>query len=292
MVASRYEEDLRDLAISLCPDLERVLHHDSAISRSTWSPSGETGKSLELLTLCGLVRAFRDKGAAVEFPGVYFANPDLFFLRNTLPRHHDAQAGHGSAHFKEIGLKDRFIAALTPKAVVRLLDGSDLMILREGYPVHLIDWISRGSPEYLDRPDIILAHGSISMNSSHSDELEFSLIDGKERRRGRLRIKNDISIPIVSYDTEGDDQLRVGLFVECSVGKARQAATNQLDRYLELFSSKKAPISVLVNGRGKTYGDYNIEIAVSPTQPIGDIEGKLLQGLNMSLDLLSSSKGT
>ena len=292
MVAYRYEEVMRNLAVSLCPDLKHILLHDSALSRSTWAPSVETGKALELLTLCGLVRVLRDEGASISFPEVYFDNPDLFFLRNTLPRHHDAQAGHGSAYFGEVSLKDRFVAALTPKAVVCLRDGSEFMLLREGYPLHLIDCNTRGRAEYLDRPDIILANGSISVILSQPGELDFSFVDSTRKRSGKLRIKNDINIPLISYESEGEEDLRVGLFVECSVNKVRKIANDQRDRYTHLFSPNGSPVSVLVNGSGKVFGDYSIEIAVSPRQTIEEIEKSLLRGLRESLDLLSNSKGT
>lgn len=253
---------VRDVSIQICPDLATVISHDSPITASTWTAGIETGKSVEVLALCALVAAFRSSGHEVSFPRLYTANPDLFYLRNEIPRHHGAQAGHDAVIATKLPLFDRFLAALTPKAMAKTKDGRCFLIYREGHPFHLMRALIKNGVEYLDRPDLLIAEGKLDLDVQNSRELPFVYKHPTGCLQGSLRIKNDIKMPLISLESSGSPDISINGIIECSVGKGRERAEDQLGKYLQLCSGPARPISALINGRKKSCPAYDHEIYI------------------------------
>lgn len=271
---------IRELAARICPDIAFVISHNSAITASTWNSSVQTGKAVELLALCALVAEMRSAGHIVTFPTVYVNKPDLFYLRNIIPRHHGSQAGHAAANGESLPLLDRFIAALTPKAMARTARGRCFLIYREGHPVHFISSVISGGLEYLDRPDLLIAEGEIELKVKNATELEFIYEHPYGDARGSLRIRNDIKIPLVSFTATGSSVIPINGIIECSVGKGRDKAEEQLNRYLNICTSPIRPTSMLINGRKKSGSVYDYEVFIDLTmEDAGDLFRLMSVGL-------------
>lgn len=253
---------IRDACNHVCPDISDLISHDSDISASTWQLGIETGKAVEFLTFCSLINAFRSSDAEVKFSDLFAKNPDLFYVRNAIPRHHGAQAGHDSTLFAEIPLIQKFVAALTPKAEVKTSNNRNFMIFREGHPFHFINNYAKGGPDYLDRPDFVISEGEMSLDYPNPTELSFTYIFPSGKFRGALRVKNDIKVPLISFESSGSNLIPINGIIECSVGKGRERAEEQLVRYSEIFSSEINPISALVNGRRKSCPEYDYEALI------------------------------
>ncbi len=254
--------NLKDLALSLCPELLDIISANSTISNSTWASSLETGKAIEFVTVCALAHSIRTiYKTDIIIPEIYKVHPELFYLRNVIPRHHGAQPGH-SAAINSIPLKDRFAAALTPRLSFQI-DGTRYGIYREGFPIHLISHVHSGGKEYLDRPDILIVEGDIKIHFPSSSELAFTFTGEKGRAVGALRIKNDAFIPLISFERETPELISVKGLVECSLGKEKTKARNQISKYLSLFLSKddKKISTMMVNG--KTQIDDGCDFTVS-----------------------------
>jgi len=257
MPESMYLNKLRELCAVTAPNLRAIIEHDSPVSASTWKAQGETGKAVELYSLCGFAAALSNLNKKVRIPEIYYEKPDLFYLRNVLHRHHGAQAGH-SAAINDIPLIDRFTAALTPKLTYEN-GGLSYEVFREGFPIHLIEHVHKGKPEYLDRPDIIICEGTSTHSLLSSEKMEFSYDCQHGKCHGVLRIKNDSNIPIISYETTLTANIPVVGIIECSVGKGDVRAEEQLKRYLSIFSPEKIPLSLLINGKRKKCAAYSYE---------------------------------
>jgi hypothetical protein len=252
-----YLDKLRELCVEIAPNLKAIIEHDSAVTASTWNASGETGKAVEFFSLCCLMAALSDIGRKVYTPDIYQQKPDLFYLRNILHRHYGAQAGH-AASINSISLIDRFSAALTPKVMFEN-GGLTYGIFREGMPVHLVEHLHKGKPEYLDRPDLIVCEGTLTHNLLSAEKIEFKYECQYGVCHGVLRIKNDPNIPIISYETTLTENIPVIGIIECSVSKGDVMAEEQLQRYISIFSTDNVPISLLINGRRKKCPAYNFE---------------------------------
>lgn len=252
-----YLDKLRALCISIAPNLRAIIEHDSLVTASTWEAVGETGKAVELYSLCSLSSALSDIGIATIVPDIYNEKPDLFYLRNILHRHHGAQAGHAAA-INSIPLIDRFVAALTPKLVFEN-NALQYGVYREGMPVHLIEHLNQGNAEYLDRPDVIISEGTSACNLLSAEKMEFSYECHNGKCSGLLRIKNDSSLPIISYDTTLKENIPVTGIIECSVSKSDVRAEEQLQRYLSIFGNSPTPVSLIINGRQKKCPAYDFE---------------------------------
>lgn len=272
------------MALAFCPDLESILMHDSEVTASTWLVGVETGKSVELLSLCALVASLRRAGCRVTFPTLFQEKPDLFYLRNVIPRHHGAQAGHDVAVFDRIPLADRFVGALTPKAIVHHPGGRQFLIFREGHPVHLISWVASGKSEYLDRPDILIAEGSLHLQLVDDTILDFRFARPAGTCEGKLRVKNDINLPLISLNMSRESGVPVTAILECSVGKGKVTAEEQLARYVGLFGLPVPPMTVLINGKKKACPAYDFEIQIDIAE--GSDEG-LFNQLSTGLDQLA-----
>jgi hypothetical protein len=253
---------LRDVALRFCPDLEAILFHDSEVTASTWRAGIETGKAIELVSLCSLVSSLRSFGCYVAIPPVFRNNPDLFYLRNVIPRHHGAQAGHDHYSLGNLTLADRFIGAMTPKAVFRHPNGRKFSIFREGHPIHSIRWAYVGKEEYLDRPDIVVSEGCLTSKLSGLNVLQFEYVNSTGVCNGELRIKNDINLPLICLTFSQTFDLPVAALIECSVGKGRDVAREQLSRYMAIFDAPERPVSTLINGRKKACPEFDVDVHV------------------------------
>lgn len=260
---------LRSLAKSLYAESSEIIAHDSEVTRSTWSAKVETGKAVEILSLCFLAASAIRLGEKVSIPEIFINKPDLFYLRNVLPRHHGAQPGHEGV-IGDISLQDRFVAALTPRLVIKT-EESSFGVYREGFPVHLIQTLKEGGMEYLDRPDILVVEGIVDVHDWTKGEVGFSYACSVGGCDGVLRVKNDINLPLKSYRERFRSGIPTTGIIECSVGKGRERAEEQLERYLELFSSDNPPVTLLVNGKNRHCLAYDIESHINLNSD--DIEG-------------------
>lgn len=266
MLENNLLNELREVSLHFCPTLKDILYHDSPISISTWKADIETGKAVEVAALCATISSFQKIGYNLSVPAVYSNNPDLFYLRNVIPRHHDAQAGHDAAFISQVPLQDRFIASLTPKAMLKNNAGSVFSIFREGHAVHKLSQLLKTNNEYLDRPDIVISQGEMVLASVTNTEIEFKYIQGIGDISGRLRIKNDNRIPLVSYEPETGGDVLINGIIECSVGKGRSHAVKQINRYKTLFASLITPTTALVNGQMYQGNHIEHEIFIDLTE--------------------------
>jgi len=275
-------EELRDLAIKLCPDLRNIICHESKLTVSTWKAGVETGKAIEFLAMCSLIASMRKVGVPVTIPDLFFKNPDLYYLRNVLPRHHGAQAGHEAAA-RSIPLIERFIAALTPKAIVNI-KGVAGAFYREGFPVHLIEFLKAKQTDYQERPDILGVEGSLDTSITNEFELEFLYRSTYGSCSGALRIKNDFYIPLIQYESSLDGTIPTIAIVECSVGKHAVKANEQIAKYVSLFKgSYKQLYTVLINGQKPPAGGFDIEAHID----LSADGNELLIALERATDKLS-----
>ena len=111
---------LRASLIEFFPEFSNILQVQSSVSDSSWQASLSTGKLLELSSLLFVCQSFKELGATISIPELYLDKPELFYLRNEMPLHHSAQAGHSASLYSEIELIDRFIAALLQKYLFTL----------------------------------------------------------------------------------------------------------------------------------------------------------------------------
>jgi len=259
----------RNAAAILCPELRPIILHQSGVSKSTWETGVETGKSVEFLSVCGLIAAAKVLGFEVTFPDIYSHNPDLFYFRNVIPRHHGAQAGHDAVVFDSIPLEERFKAAMSPKAILHHPSGKQYLVYREGLPIHLISVIANKGGHYLDRPDVVVLEGSMEIRSAKSGIIEFEFESPSGGMSGSLRVKNDVNVPLKNLSMNLEGEIGISSIIECSVGKGRVKAEEQLERYLQLFKGAKNGFNVLVNGQQKKCPafDHEIVLDISSTIP-------------------------
>lgn len=253
---------IRELSSKLCPDLSDVIWHESEVTLSTWGQGLETGKAVEFLSLCSLINAFRHGGQEVNIPDLYKSHPDLFYIRNIIPRHHGAQAGHDAANGELLPLSLRFLGALTPRAVIQQSDGCPLLIFREGHPIHFINYAKQYNIYYLERPDLLISKASVDVELLNDSEVSFSYRYQTGLTSGKLRIANHAKLPLISLSHTGELDIPISGIVECSVGKGKDRASEQLDAYRSLCKAPPIPKSVLVNGRNKRCKEYDFEIFI------------------------------
>ncbi len=284
MVDSVSPSSIRELCQRLCPELIAILSHNSSVSASSWEAELRTGKAVEILSLCALALAFKLNGGRLIVPRAIGSTPELFFLRNVVPRHHNALAGHRDAHAGSVPLSQRFLAALTPKFAVDI-EGSTLSVFREGSPIHQILYATRQGSYYLDRPDLVVIDGNLEATVVDDVFVDFSFSGSSLECSGRFRVRNDAVFPLVYLRTEGAADRHALALVECSVGKSVTMATAQLRNYRALFAGENPLISMLVSGK-KTNGhafDFSAEIDLDGS--ISSVEATL----NRSFDKLAKS---
>ena len=278
---------IRELSWKLCPDLSDVIWHESEVTLSTWGQGLETGKAVEFLSLCSLINAYRHEGQEVNIPELYKSHPDLFYIRNIIPRHHGAQAGHDAANGDSLPLRLRFIGALTPRAVVQQSDGYPLLIFREGNPIHFINYAKQYNIYYLERPDLLISKALIKVEPLTDSEISFSYKCQSGFTSGKLRVVNHAKLPLISLDHIGELDIPISGIVECSVGKGKDRAGEQLDAYRTLCKALPKPKSVLVNGRNNSCREYDIEIFIDlALEDASKIERAIIAGMiNFSREL-------
>ncbi len=282
---------IRELSSKLCPDLSDVIWHESEVTLSTWGQGLETGKAVEFLSLCSLINAYRYEGQEVSIPDLYKNHPDLFYIRNIIPRHHGAQAGHDATNGDSLPLRLRFLGALTPRAIVKQSDGCPLLIFREGHPIHFINYAKQYNIYYLERPDLLISKASIEIELLNDSEISFSYRYQSGFTSGKLRIVNHAKLPLISLNHTGELDIPISGIVECSVGKGKDRASEQLDAYRTLCKVPPKPKSVLVNGRNKSYREYDIEIFIDlALEDTSKIERAIVDGMiNFSRELSGRS---
>ncbi|WP_214680087.1 hypothetical protein, partial [Escherichia coli] len=73
-----------------------------------------------------------------------------------------AQAGHSNSIRDNIPLNLKFLASLTPKAILKSPDNRTFLLFSEGHPIHLIDYSTKNRGQfYFERPDIVLCEAQI-----------------------------------------------------------------------------------------------------------------------------------
>lgn len=283
---------IRKLCSSLCPELDEITWHESRITASTWKSGLETGKAVEYLALCALIRAYNDASHITTYPPLYAAHPDLFYLRNVIPRPHGAQAGHDSHEADSVPLALRFLAAFVPKVIFRQPSGGDsLLLFREGHPVHFINHFVQTGQQYLERPDLIIAEGQVESElNSDQKKLSFSYAFGPNRTVGVLRIMNHAEPPLIQLDHVGMKDIPIAGFVECSVGKQSRQAATQLTTYSKLCKSSTKPVTALVNGRRSSNVGYDVQITLDlSNEGQQDLESSILRGTKVFCNELRRS---
>ncbi|MDO2438439.1 hypothetical protein Q2T43_19730 [Aeromonas veronii] len=271
---------IRELSSKLCPDLSDIIWHESEVTLSTWGQGLETGKAVEFLSLCSLINAYQHEGQEVDIPELYNNHPDLFYIRNIIPRQYGAQAGHEAANGDALPLRLRFLGALTPRAIIQQSDGCPLLIFREGHPIHFINYAKQHNIYYLERPDLIISKALIQIEPLNDSEISFSYKCQSGLTSGKLRVVNHAKLPLISLNHTGELDIPISGIVECSVGKGKNRAGEQLDDYLSLCQSFSKPKSVLVNGRNKLCGEYDVEIFIDLTSSdILKVEHVIVDGM-------------
>ena len=232
-----------------------------------WGKKPESGTAFEWTTFAAMIEVARENGIEVSFPLLEEYNAGEFFLlRNEIPRSYGAQAGNSASLLSSKSLSDRFFYCLVPKAILKLKDAT-LSVFREGCPYHKI----MSGKNYLERTDIMFLPGNPSstypqFNPSRNEVL-FSYEYPNQTINGRIRILNSPIIPCVSrFPREGIQLIPKGI-IECSVNKTAVVATEQLQKYNEIFihSFEKNKFS-LVTGNDLSclgYDAHTINIASS-----------------------------
>lgn len=284
---------LRELSSKFCPDLRDVIWHESEVTFSTWGQGLETGKAVEFLALCSLIAVFRQEGHEVKIPKLFRDQPDLFYIRNIIPRHHGAQAGHNAADGESIPLLLRFLGALTPRAIIEQSDGYPLLVFREGHPIHFINYAKKYNILYLERPDLLFSKARIHVESNNESELSFTYEFDSGLTSGRMRVANSPKLPLISLNNFGELDIPICGLVECSVGKGRDRAGDQLAAYKNLCKAHPLPKAVLVNGKNISCREYDIETFIDlNSEGISTIEQSFVDGMtNFSRALLGRSDG-
>lgn len=249
---------LRTLLAELFTEFHDILMVQHSASDSSWQAPLSTGKLLELTSLLFICKTFRKLGATVSIPVLYNDKPELFYLRNEMPLHHSAQAGHSANLYSDIELTDRFVAAFTPKVTIHIGDRS-FYVMREGNPIHELEQALKHDIEYKDRPDIGIYSGEISV-TINGKVVNVVSKDGDNKAHFSLEVKNTSIIPLVDYNEEYEHSTTTAGIVECSVNKRANCANAQIDKYLEIFNT--SPSTLFINGGKDTsrFSTINIDI--------------------------------
>lgn len=229
---------LVDLAKDEFKDLQFIINSNSSLASSVWKSKLSTGKALEVLSLLALLREISELKLNCAIPKLFQNQPELFYLRNEIPYHHSAQAGHEASTEGEFLLKERFLAAILPRATFEI--GSEkYMVYREGNPLHLISKLLKGEPIYKERPDLIIVKGELLVEKYCDSSLSFlHVLANGAKLKVELSIKNTNLIPIKSFSMSPEYLTHTSGIIECSVSKSKKHVDEQLDRYLSLFSNE------------------------------------------------------
>jgi len=241
--------DLKRRSLQIFPDFEFIISAGSDLSKTVWESDLSTGKALEFVSLLALIREVKDLGASVHIDSYFHENPSLYYLRNEIPYHHGAQAGHDAVLDNEFTLFDRFVAALLPRATFEI-NGKKYMLFREGNPLHLIEAICIGRSVYRERPDLAIVGGFIELISVKRNEISIIHHGDEANARIEMSVKNSNLIPLKKYLPKDAYEVNTYGLVECSVSKTKSHVDNQLDNYVSLFgSSGVTPDCLFIHGK-------------------------------------------
>ncbi len=244
--------DLKACALNEFPELSYIINADSESSVTVWNSDLSTGKALEFLTMLALVSEIKRIGAELIIDPIFIDNPNLYYLRNEIPCHHGAQAGHDAALNNEFQLEDRFLSAVTPRAAF-VYKGEDYMLFREGNPLHLIESLIKDKGVYKERPDFVVVEGSIKIASVKNGRLVFVHTARNGCAEIELIIKNSNLIPLSGFEAEASYEVETKGVIECSVSKTKANVDKQLDTYVGLFgASLVVPDCLFVHGKSAT----------------------------------------
>lgn len=239
---------LKDEIAKLYSEYSVFILCDSPASLSTWEAELSTGKALEFIVQFALLKEFKELGATIKTSSYFDLTPALFYLRNEIPSHHGAQAGHEVAYENYFPLSERFLAAFLPKAEIDIR-GKKFMLFREGNPLHLILHTWNGGEIYKERPDFSIISGEIFIESYNQNTISFIHKDVGNSAKITLTIKNSNLIPLAEYITSKNYEVKTFGIIECSISKSKINADKQLDGYIKLFSTKDiSPECLFVNG--------------------------------------------
>lgn len=246
---------LRTSLAELFTEFHDILMVQHSVSDSSWQAPLSTGKLLELTSLLFICKAFSKVGATISIPVLYNDKPELFYLRNEMPLHHSAQAGHSANLYSDIELTDRFVAAFTPKVTIHIGDNC-FYVMREGNPIHELEQALKHDIEYKDRPDIGIYSGEISV-TTNGKVVNVVSKNGDTEAHFSLEAKNTSIIPLVDYNEEGEYSTTTNGIIECSVNKSTRSANTQIDKYIEIFENAvNISVSTLFVNGGKDISKY------------------------------------
>lgn len=245
----------KEEAIAAFPQLETLIECEHSAALSVWNSPLSTGKLLEFLSLLSIFKSLRSMNIEVGLDQVYLNNPELFYLRNEIPFHHNAQAGHDAGSNGDITLQDRFLASILPRYQFQLLD-QNFMVYREGNPLHVIQSALKRVEPYKERPDLILVDGYISVSNVSQSNLEFTHSSQTGTAKYTLSIKNSNILPLIEYSSSDKYEIYSPGVIECSVSKTKICVDSQLDDYSDLFSAKEnKPECLFIHGKA-THSKY------------------------------------
>lgn len=255
-------KNLRKRCIDAFPDHFSLINAGSPIANLTWDSDLSTGKALEFLSMLLLMDVAKHMGVTVEIDSFYYDNPDFFYLRNEIPYHHGAQAGHEASILNEISLENRFIAAITPKARMEYR-GAKFYVVREGIPFHLIAHLIDGNQIYRVRPDLAIVYGDIEVGNVKDGTITARHTTYSGAAKIQLGIKNSDIIPVINYVVTGHYDFNTAGIIECSISKTDKHANKQIKKYSLLFSNgNQKPEMLFINGSHEksNYETVNIDL--------------------------------
>jgi len=246
-------KELRAGAILAYPDFSSFIECKEQSALSVWEGELRNGKALEFLSLLSLMSVISESYSNCEIPHALFSNPELFYLRNEIPQHHLAQAGHSAAVNGSIDLEDRFVSSLVPRMTF-CSRGKSYMIFREGNPLHLIYSEIALDKTYSERPDIIIVEGQIQDIQIANRRLSLNHITGGEQALIELSIRNTNILPVERYEKSANYSVKTLGVIECSVHKIRKHVDNQFTKYQKIFQSDSfIPECLFIHGdKGKS----------------------------------------
>lgn len=215
-----------------------------------WARPWPNGAAFEWTTLAALAAQVIQQGWHCSFPILQIPTGEaLFPLRNEIPYHHGAQAGHAGANRHTYSLALRFLQSLIPKLILEK-DEVYYSVFREGCPYHEI----MTGRIYDDRPDILFLAGRPTPGFPRliqdEKEVDFSFDFTKGPTiSGRLRVVNSRSLPCRVRSPKEGLAIPIAGIVECSINKLPAVASAQLQAYADLFASQgRIPPLFLITG--------------------------------------------
>lgn len=265
------EELIRRACCRILPQIKPILANQSEAAQSHWSQGSlKNGKALEILAFCCVVKSLEMEGASLHIPPLFFDQSSLFYLRNSVPGHHGAQAGHNGAESRSISIASRFEAAFTPKLVATFPEGVNISIFREGDPFHQIGYYIEHGEIYSERPDWVMTRGR-GEASLTGEVLRAKL---SEKVETKLRVLNCIEPPIIDTSYETSDMVMPIAFIECSIKKTENRAKEQASNYARILRGGNRNLllrSIFVSCFPSRYPFYDDCISIDLDSIINDL---------------------